>query len=334
MRTTERISFRLIIIFVVVTTVLVAAFGALGYQNSKSSMEKQLNESVERALTRLQIGLPAPIWNFDAKQLDILLDAEMGDAALSGIMVQNAKKEFSAGRVRGGDGKSVAASATSQPAGNKVSQPLTYDDSGQKKTVGVVDVYVSHAQIDAALAAELRAVILQVLVLDIALVLVLIFSLRAVVLDSLNRVRLALDEIASGDADLTRRLRVAREDEVGEVARLFNVFVERLQGVIRQVRESSHSLDHATKEIASGNMDLSSRTERQASSLELQPLTGRSHQLRLHLQALGHPILGDALYAPAPVQAMAARLHLHARDLTLAHPRTGQSLQWHCPAPF
>jgi tRNA pseudouridine32 synthase/23S rRNA pseudouridine746 synthase len=73
---------------------------------------------------------------------------------------------------------------------------------------------------------------------------------------------------------------------------------------------------------------------RQTSRLQLQPLTGRSHQLRLHLQALGHPIVGDALYAPAPVQAMAARLHLHACELALAHPRTGQSLQWHCPAPF
>ena len=79
---------------------------------------------------------------------------------------------------------------------------------------------------------------------------------------------------------------------------------------------------------------ISQDLQRQASRLELQPLTGRSHQLRLHLQALGHPILGDALYAPAPVQAMAARLHLHALDLTLAHPRTRQSLQWHCPAPF
>jgi tRNA pseudouridine32 synthase/23S rRNA pseudouridine746 synthase len=79
---------------------------------------------------------------------------------------------------------------------------------------------------------------------------------------------------------------------------------------------------------------ISQDLQRQTSRLELQPLTGRSHQLRLHLQALGHPILGDALYAPAPVQAMAARLHLHALDLTLAHPRTRQSLQWHCPAPF
>ncbi len=54
--------------------------------------------------------------------------------------------------------------------------------------------------------------------------------------------------------------------------------------------------------------------------VELEPLTGRSHQLRVHLQALGHPILGDALYAPSAVQAKASRLLLHACALTFRCP--------------
>ncbi len=68
--------------------------------------------------------------------------------------------------------------------------------------------------------------------------------------------------------------------------------------------------------------------------LELAPRTGRSHQLRVHLQALGHPILGDALYAPPQVQAMAPRLLLHACVLRLIHPATGQPLEIRCEAPF
>lgn len=68
--------------------------------------------------------------------------------------------------------------------------------------------------------------------------------------------------------------------------------------------------------------------------LELEPVTGRSHQLRLHLQAVGHPILGDALYAPPPVQAMAARLLLHATAITLTHPATGEPLSLQSPVPF
>ncbi len=71
-----------------------------------------------------------------------------------------------------------------------------------------------------------------------------------------------------------------------------------------------------------------------ATRLLLAPVTGRSHQLRVHLQALGHPILGDALYAPAEVQAQAPRLLLHASELTLNHPLHGNELNFSSPAPF
>ena len=63
-----------------------------------------------------------------------------------------------------------------------------------------------------------------------------------------------------------------------------------------------------------------------STKVELEPLTGRSHQLRVHLQALGHPILGDALYAPDRVQAKAPRLLLHASALGFIHPATGEAL--------
>ncbi len=60
--------------------------------------------------------------------------------------------------------------------------------------------------------------------------------------------------------------------------------------------------------------------------VELEPVTGRSHQLRVHLQALGHPILGDALYAPDAIQAKAPRLLLHACALRFEHPASNTPL--------
>lgn len=71
-----------------------------------------------------------------------------------------------------------------------------------------------------------------------------------------------------------------------------------------------------------------------ATLLELRPLTGRSHQLRVHLAAIGHPILGDALYAPEPVARAAPRLLLHAERLALAHPADGRAMSWRSAAPF
>lgn len=68
--------------------------------------------------------------------------------------------------------------------------------------------------------------------------------------------------------------------------------------------------------------------------LELEPVTGRSHQLRVHLLAIGHAIAGDQLYGSPAVQALADRLLLHACALGFPHPTTGQHLQFVSPPPF
>ncbi len=68
--------------------------------------------------------------------------------------------------------------------------------------------------------------------------------------------------------------------------------------------------------------------------IELRPVTGRSHQLRVHMLALGHPILGDRLYAHEQALTVSPRLVLHARNLSLAHPVTGELLCFVAPCPF
>ncbi len=71
-----------------------------------------------------------------------------------------------------------------------------------------------------------------------------------------------------------------------------------------------------------------------ASRLELRPQTGRSHQLRVHMMALGHTILGDNLYADDEVLQKAARLQLHAEEISFEHPGTGKVVHFSCEAPF
>lgn len=66
----------------------------------------------------------------------------------------------------------------------------------------------------------------------------------------------------------------------------------------------------------------------------LKPITGRSHQLRVHMLALGHPILGDNFYAHPEAKAAAPRLLLHAESLTITHPAFGNSMTFRQPAEF
>lgn len=70
------------------------------------------------------------------------------------------------------------------------------------------------------------------------------------------------------------------------------------------------------------------------SRLEVRPITGRSHQIRVHLQAIGHAVLGDPIYAGAEGRDAADRLLLHALALTLRHPADGRPITFTAPCPF
>ncbi len=74
--------------------------------------------------------------------------------------------------------------------------------------------------------------------------------------------------------------------------------------------------------------------EAEATRVRLNPLTGRTHQLRVHMLELGHPILGDQFYATGDALAAADRLQLHAEELTIAHPADGLERHFVVPCPF
>ena len=68
--------------------------------------------------------------------------------------------------------------------------------------------------------------------------------------------------------------------------------------------------------------------------VELTPVTGRSHQLRVHMLSLGHPILGDRLYAHEKALTISPRLQLHAKILKVTQPANKQPLTFEAPCPF
>ncbi|WP_394201187.1 bifunctional tRNA pseudouridine(32) synthase/23S rRNA pseudouridine(746) synthase RluA [Shewanella waksmanii] len=68
--------------------------------------------------------------------------------------------------------------------------------------------------------------------------------------------------------------------------------------------------------------------------VKLTPITGRSHQLRVHMMALGHPILGDSFYADPLAKSLSPRLQLHAQSLTIKQPYSGETLTFSTDIPF
>jgi tRNA pseudouridine32 synthase/23S rRNA pseudouridine746 synthase len=74
--------------------------------------------------------------------------------------------------------------------------------------------------------------------------------------------------------------------------------------------------------------------EPRRSVVQFTPLTGRTHQLRIHSREIGHPILGCDLYKSEHSEQMADRLLLHATDLYFEHPTSGEQVHGRCPCPF
>ena len=89
-----------------------------------------------------------------------------------------------------------------------------------------------------------------------------------------------------------------------------------------------HMIDHEHGKEAITEWNVLDRTD-STTRVALLPKTGRSHQLRLHMQSIGHPIVGDNIYGHPD-----ERLMLHARWLELYHPATGEPIRLECPVPF
>lgn len=93
-----------------------------------------------------------------------------------------------------------------------------------------------------------------------------------------------------------------------------------------------HRVDHDHGKPAQTRWQIISYSD-QSTRLRLFPLTGRTHQLRVHMKALGHPILGDDFYAEGDALRAADRLLLHAEELSFRHP-DGRDVTFTAPCPF
>ena len=247
----KSIAKRLNIVFVSVVTVVLVGSGALNYFTAKNELETRRHEQSAALTTRLKLGIPAMVWNFDKKQIDMTLEAEMMEQDIIGILIKN-KDDVTAGRLRDPEGKIRPASKEDKLTGTLQTVPLEFVDGDTTQSVGKLEFAISSARGDAALRNLIIKILAQVVVLNALLIFTLSMSLHSMVFKPLGRIRTALQEIASGEADLTKRLDVGERNEIGDVAHWFNTFVEQLQKIVRHVVESTQGLAEAERVMSIG----------------------------------------------------------------------------------
>lgn len=258
----HRIHVRLVVMFVVIVTVILSLSGTYSQYQLSKELEQRDSQLRQGVVTRLQISLPAALWNLDKPKVDSLLEAEMLPQEVLGIRVfdTTAIGLFS-GKMRDRSGQIVAADATSEIGGTAISAPLTFRglepdrDADQPIPVGRVMIYFSRAQIRAALSTELTRKVLEILVLDLILLLALSYSLY-MVFGPLKQLRDALFDLATRETEEVVELPEGRRDEFGEVVRGFNRIQRRLKSIIERTREAEDQARHASAKTAQAMQDL------------------------------------------------------------------------------
>jgi len=137
--------------------------------------------------------------------------------------------------------------------------------------VYVTEIDQAMAEIRATAASELRSAIIRVILLGVGMLVLVALIVGYLVRRTVRPLREtaeAMKDIASGRGDLTRRLPVRSDDEIGALANQFNAFVGRMQDTLREVRASTRSVSQAVGGIAHSSQELSSRTEQAAANLQ------------------------------------------------------------------
>ena len=252
----QSISFKLNFLIIVVVTVLLSAFSYYDYRGTKADLFGNLDSQVERSLQRLQLSSPAVIWNYELEFLNKNVESEMQADFIKAIIIKNdsetfTSKEKRAGEITGSNGPPEAFSYVKNAR-------LVFDDSGEMKDVGEVSVYINTSAVDIALQNVIVRQIIQIIGLNVIVIVMVMFLLNRIVISPLAKITHAVNELADGEGDLTKRIETSANSELSALATEVNRFIEKLHETISRVLETSEGL-LGTSDETKNNCDLNSK---------------------------------------------------------------------------
>lgn len=222
-------------------SLLLVIFGGYDYYTTHNESYERQARLVERAVGRLQLSLPGPLWNYETGFVTAALKSELGDSALDALIVKN-KEKWVAGFGRDEAGEIVPLTQDPDDLATLAKHEILYDDGGNQTPVAQLYVRESDAAIKEHLRKQLMASIVKIVILDLCIIGLLVVLIHGNVLRPLNRMNQAVFDIAQGEGDLTQRLTIARRDEMGELAGNINRFIEKLQQMVGRINQLSVSV--------------------------------------------------------------------------------------------
>jgi len=236
---------------IVTVSVLLVLMGVVSSVRERSGLNRQLVRTAFVIQSQLAVALPAPIWAMDTHQVDSILGAAMAAPEIEAIAVTGPKGPIAV-MARDAAGNPVKKDgATALPASTRSEAPIIYNDNGNPKALGTLQLFISSKSVTAAFQKSLLLLAIEIVVLDLLLILVLSWVVKAGVIRPLHSLRDALASMTGDEADLTRRLDERRSDEFGQISHHFNQVAGLFRTIVKDLTVEAANVASSSSELSS-----------------------------------------------------------------------------------
>lgn len=233
------IKFRLILMSTLLVTVVLVAKGGYDYSEVKSSLLSQANHSASLVSERLKLNLPAALWMDLSEQIIKIGSSELKTPYIYSIEIKTL------------DGEIKYAKQNQGNKGETFKSSLVYVEYEEESIVGSLVVSIDQQAIDIQTSSALIKIIIGVVLVDILLVFILFFLSRVIVTNPLKQVISAVTDIAQGEGDLTKRLAINTQDEMGELAAQINYFINKTQAMVTTIISTTEVISNTSIAVKS-----------------------------------------------------------------------------------
>ncbi|MDM8554698.1 methyl-accepting chemotaxis protein [Desulfococcaceae bacterium HSG7] len=259
------------IIVLTVTFVLLCLF-FYGYLIIKNQKIDELNSISAIIAERLSKNMVEPLWNVDYELASEIIEAEMIQKTIYAVIVQKIEgKEILIGKKRDKTWRIIDLKTRITDDYNVIREKIIKDNS----QLGFIEIYFTHKFLNKEMFRTLIAFIIAIIVTDIIIVLALYQILKGFIIKPINAVVLRIKDIAEGEGDLTSRVEIHNHDEIGEMSKWLNTFINNINNMIQHIASYTKMLISASTELsslatqlASGSQEMSSQADTVASASE------------------------------------------------------------------
>jgi len=241
----------------ILISIVLITKGTYDYKVVKSSLLAEANKSITLASERLKLNLPAAIWMDLSEQIVKIASSELETPYIYGIEIKTV------------DGEVKYTKHNDGIKGVEIKQPLVNIDYGEETIVGDIVISIDQQAINTKTNAALTQIIIGVVLVDVLLVLILFILTRIIVTNPLKKVIVAVTDIAHGDGDLTKRLEINTQDEMGELAEQINHFFNKTQAMVNTIITTTQVISDTSSAVKSDVSEANALFEKQYTEIDM-----------------------------------------------------------------